>query len=149
MDRLNHVKIVTPEPEAVDRFLTEVVELPPGWKLGDLPDRRHVEVMSPARDANNEFTEASVLAFRGATPGGGGHITGSAESRQFQILYGGHAHVWGVAISTRDLEGAHRRANELGYPVTEPNVINWGDGHLRYFFVEAGGIVFEVMRIEP
>ena len=24
MDRINHVKIVTPEPEAVDRFLREV-----------------------------------------------------------------------------------------------------------------------------
>ena len=33
MDRLNHVKIVTPEPEAVDRFLREVLEIPKGWEL--------------------------------------------------------------------------------------------------------------------
>jgi hypothetical protein len=28
MDRINHVKIVSPDPAAVDRFLREVVELP-------------------------------------------------------------------------------------------------------------------------
>ena len=33
MDRINHVKIVTPEPEAVDRFLREVLEMPEGWTI--------------------------------------------------------------------------------------------------------------------
>ena len=33
VDRLNHVKIVTPEPEAVDRFLREVLEVPEGWPI--------------------------------------------------------------------------------------------------------------------
>ena len=40
MDRLNHVKIVSPEPEAVDRFLREVLEVPAGWPLpGPSPAR--------------------------------------------------------------------------------------------------------------
>ena len=34
MDRLNHVKLVTPQPEEIDRFLREVVEVPEGWPLG-------------------------------------------------------------------------------------------------------------------
>jgi len=33
MDRLNHVKLVTPQPEEIDRFLREVVEVPEGWPL--------------------------------------------------------------------------------------------------------------------
>jgi hypothetical protein len=28
MDRINHVKIVSPKPEAIDRFLREVVHIP-------------------------------------------------------------------------------------------------------------------------
>jgi hypothetical protein len=33
MDRINHVKIVSPDPDAIDRFLTEVLEIPAGWAL--------------------------------------------------------------------------------------------------------------------
>ena len=45
MDRINHVKIVTPEPEAVDRFLREVLEVPEGWKI---PGARSVRSHPPA-----------------------------------------------------------------------------------------------------
>ena len=43
MDRINHVKIVTPEPEAVDRFLREVLDVPEGWVIpGAQPARAHL-----------------------------------------------------------------------------------------------------------
>lgn len=147
MDRINHVKIVTPDPEAVDLFLREVVQLPEGWPLGNAPQVPLPPVASPARDANGEFTIDSVHAFRGAS-GFGGLITGSTESRQFQILQGERAHIWGVAIGTRDIEGAHERCVAAGIPCTEPGLTPWGSGGVRFFFAEVGGIVFEVMRAE-
>jgi catechol 2,3-dioxygenase-like lactoylglutathione lyase family enzyme len=146
VDRLNHVKIVTPDPDAIDRFLREVVDLPEGWQLGEIGPAGG-EVLSPARDANGKFTAESVAAFRGAT-GLGGRITGSSESRQFQILQGDKAHVWGVAIGTRHIERAYERCVERGIPCTEPDLTQWGDAGIRYFFAEVGGIVFEVMRAE-
>jgi hypothetical protein len=36
LDRVNHVKIVTPDPDAIDRSLGEVLELfAAGWPLGE------------------------------------------------------------------------------------------------------------------
>jgi catechol 2,3-dioxygenase-like lactoylglutathione lyase family enzyme len=146
VDRLNHVKIVTPDPDAIDRFLREVVDIPEGWQLGQ-PEPAGADVPSPARDADGKFTAESVAAFRGAA-GLGGRITGSTESRQFQILKGDKAHIWGVAIGTRNLERAHERCVARGIPCTEPALTGWGDSGIRFFFAEVGGIVFEVMRAE-
>jgi hypothetical protein len=146
VDRLNHVKIVTPDPDAIDRFLREVVEIPEGWQLGEIgPAAR--EVPSAARDADGIFTTESVLAFGGAS-GLGGRITGSTESRQFQILQGDKAHVWSVAIGTRHIERAYERCLARRIACTEPDLTRWGDAGIRYFFAEVGGIVFEVMRAE-
>jgi catechol 2,3-dioxygenase-like lactoylglutathione lyase family enzyme len=148
VDRINHVKIVSPDPEAIDRFLREVVQIPEGWQLGDPPEGYEAPaVVSPARDADGNFTVDSVHDFRGAS-GFGGLITGSTESRQFQILRGERPHIWAVAIGTRDIEGAHERCVAAGLPCTEPAVTPWGTGGIRFFFVEVGGIVFEVMRAE-
>jgi catechol 2,3-dioxygenase-like lactoylglutathione lyase family enzyme len=156
MDRLNHVKIVTPDPEAVDRFLTEVVEVPSGWRLGVTPAAdaaSRPETPSPPvpaawpLGADGRLTVESVMEFRGATEMEG-FITGSTESRQFQILRGARPLIWGVAIGTRHLERAHERCLERGIPCTEPAVTAWGDGSIHFFFAEVGGIVFEVMRAE-
>lgn len=149
MDRINHVKIVTPDPDAVDRFLREVVDIPEGWPLGQQGGsaRTGAEVRSPARDAAGQFTAEAVAEFRGAE-GTGGRITGSTESRQFQILRGDRAHIWGVAIGTRHLERAHQRCVDRGIPCTEPALTGWGEAGIRYFFAEVGGVVFEVMRAE-
>jgi Glyoxalase/Bleomycin resistance protein/Dioxygenase superfamily len=149
MDRVSLVKIVTPDPEAVDRFLREVVDVPEGWPIGGYPPPKNTPVSppSPARDANGDFTLEAVHAFRGDS-GEGGLVTGSTQSRQFQILKGEHAHIWAVAIGTRDLEAAYKRCVEQGYPCTEPKLIAWGDAGMRYFYVEVAGVVFEVMRAE-
>lgn len=143
MDRLNHVKIVTPEPEAVDRFLREVLEVPPGWEL---PGRKPAPSHAPA--PKREMTWKTVLELRG-DDGSGGFITGSTESKQFQILRGPHARVWSVAVGTRHLERAHARCRERGIPCSDVELVPWGEGQsIRAFFAEVGGIVFEVMRVE-
>jgi catechol 2,3-dioxygenase-like lactoylglutathione lyase family enzyme len=159
MDRINHVKIVSPDPDAIDRFLREVLDVPEGWPLGPGegggPAPGPAPIPAPAkpgtalaRDAAGAFTEASVLAFRGDR-GQGGRITGSSDSRQFQILAGERAHIWAVAIGTRNLERAHQRCRDRGVPCTDLNFTEWGpQGGIRFFFAEVGGIVFEVMRVE-
>ena len=148
MDRINHVKIVTPDPDAIDRFLREVLDIPEGWQFGDSSAPAGTEpITSPARGADGEFTLDSVHDFRGAS-GFGGRITGSTESRQFQILPGDKAHIWAVAVGTRHVERAHERCVAAGIPCTEPAVTPWGDAGMRFFFAEVGGIVFEIMRAE-
>jgi hypothetical protein len=57
VDRINHVKIVTPDPEAVDRFVREVVDIPEGWSLGNPdPSKGPAGVRSPARGSDGSFT---------------------------------------------------------------------------------------------
>ncbi|MDQ1431603.1 MAG: hypothetical protein QOF40_2205 [Actinomycetota bacterium] len=150
MDRLNHVKIVTPDPAAVDTFLREVVDIPEGWQLGPLPEGdASAGVASPARDADGNFTSESVMTFRDPSPAAefGGFITGSTDSRQFQITTGSAPKIWGIAIGTRHLERAHERCTERGIPCTEIRLTPWGEsGTINFFFAEVGGIVFEVMR---
>jgi hypothetical protein len=146
VDRLNHVKIVTPEPEAVDRFLREVLELPKGWPI---PAFQAGPTPAYAPLPTAPVTWESVAARRG-DDGSGGYITGSTESRQFQILRGPRAGIWSVAVGTRHLERAHARCVELGIPCSEMQLVDWTEqDRVRAFFAEVGGIVFEVMRVEP
>jgi catechol 2,3-dioxygenase-like lactoylglutathione lyase family enzyme len=144
MDRINHVKIVTPDPEAVDRFLREVLELPEGWALP-----RAKPAPGYARPPLSPVTWERVMQRRG-DDGSGGFITGSSESRQFQILRGPRAHIWSVAVGTRHIERAHQRCVERGIPCSEMQLVDWNerDG-IRAFFAEVGGILFEVLRVEP
>jgi hypothetical protein len=147
MDRINHVKIVTPDPAAVDRFLREVVDIPEGWPLGELSGTPPADVRGPASDADGNFTMDTIGEFRGTSTSFGGFITGSTESRQVQIFQADAPKIWGVAIGTRHLERAHDRCVERGIPCTDLQVTPWGsDGTIEFFFAEVGGIVFEVMR---
>jgi catechol 2,3-dioxygenase-like lactoylglutathione lyase family enzyme len=147
MDRLNHVKIVTPDPEAVDHFLREILDVPAGWPLpafkrgGDTPKYPPVEP--------RPITWESVMSRRG-DDGSGGFITGTPESKQFQILRGARAGIWSVAVGTRHLERAHKRCIEAGIPCSDALLVDWSeDDSVRAFFAEVGGIMFEVMRVEP
>jgi len=151
VDRLNHVKIVTPDPAAVDRFLHEVLDIPEGWPLGEAPAATPGRVSGTALRPDGTLTWESVGDHRGSTEGAGmsGFIAGSPESRQFQIFSGPRAHIWAVAVGTRHLEAAHERCQAEGIPVTEVRVVPWGQGAIRAFFAEVGGIVFEVLRVEP
>jgi catechol 2,3-dioxygenase-like lactoylglutathione lyase family enzyme len=148
MDRINHVKIVTPDPTAVETFLTEVLDIPRGWSLGELGQTPDEPARSPAREEDGSFTMDAVMRFRGAVAEGqsGGVIVGDPSSRQFQIFQAEKAHVWAVAVGTRHLERAHERCSERGIPCTDLAKTRWGDGAIEFFFAEVGGIVFEVLR---
>src|SRR4029434_2132409 len=66
MGRINHVKIVSPEPEAVDRFLREVLEIPEG---GRIPGARAAKGHAPA--TAEPVTWESVTSRRGDDGSGG------------------------------------------------------------------------------
>jgi len=54
-----------------------------------------------------------------------------------------------VAIGTRHLERAHQRCVERGIACSDMQLVDWGKESIRAFFAEVGGIMFEVMRVEP
>ena len=146
MDRLNHIKIVTPDPDAVDRFLREVLDVPEGWPVSPAADVSG-STQPSSSDAGDALTMEDIDAFRGAS-GGDGYIVGSPDSRQFQVFAGERPHIWAVAIGTRNIERAHERCMEREIPCTGLELANWNDGEVRFFFARVGGILFEVLRVE-
>jgi hypothetical protein len=146
MDRVNHVKIITPDPQAVDRFLTEVLDIPAGWMMpGDGPSQS--EPVRTAATPEGTLSWDDVMAYRAGSQADG-FITGSPRSVQFQVYPGDNPRVWAVAVGTRHVERAHERCVERAIPCTSIEPVPWGDGVIRAFFAEVGGIVFEVLRVE-
>lgn len=149
MDRINHVKLVTPEPEAVEAFLREVCNIPEGWPLGAQSGRERL-----APDAQlgpgGDLDMGAVLGQRG---GGetNGFIAGNPESRQFQILKSdGPAAFWAICIGTRHIEDAYEQCKARGIPATPITVADWNErDNIRNFFCIVGGLMFEVIRVEP
>lgn len=146
MNRLNHVKIVSPDPDAVDRFLRLVAEVPAGWPLGDAA-ARPVAPLSPPL-AKPTLTSADVQALRGSEETHG-YIVGDEKSRQFQVLRGAESRIWGIAIGTRDVAKAHALCLAHGFEASPIELTPWSPGQaVRFFFARAGGVMFEVMSVE-
>jgi hypothetical protein len=146
VDRINHVKLVTPAPAEVDAFLREVCEIPEGWPLGDQQPR-----LAPGAPLGpgGSLPDDDVTTRRGAS-GTGGFIAGDPQSRQFQILHGESPAFWAVCVSTRHIERAHERCLERGIPATPITVADWNErDNIRNFFCVVGGLMFEVIRVEP
>jgi hypothetical protein len=153
--RINHIKVVCPNPHIVNAFLTQVCDIPEGWPLagafgGDRPPRTvsAEEPLGPGGDVTME----SILAARGyaGAGAGGGFITGDASSRQFQIISGEPADVWGLCVSTRYIEDVYERAVARGVPCTPITVADFNErDDIRNFFCIVDGITFEVIRVEP
>jgi hypothetical protein len=148
MDRINHVKLVTPEPELVDAFLREVCEIPEGWPLG-----AQAAAARPGPDAplgpGGELSMDDVTQQRGGTETVG-FITGDTQSRQFQIFKSDRSAFWAICIGTRNIEAAHERCQARGIPATPITVADWNErDNIRNFFCVVGGLVFEVIRVEP
>jgi hypothetical protein len=144
--RLNHVKLITPEPEAVDAFLRQVCDIPEGWPL--TPESAPLGPDAPL-GLGGELARAE-LTDRRRTSGDVGFIAGSPDSRQFQIFKGGPPAFWAICISTRHVEDVHARAEARGVPCTPIDVADWNErDNIRFFFCVVGGLMFEVMRVEP
>ncbi|HXY91151.1 MAG TPA: hypothetical protein VEP49_01620 [Acidimicrobiia bacterium] len=146
MDRINHVKLVTPEPELVDAFLREVCDIPEGWPLG--PSGNRLGPLAPLGPGGS-ITMDAINDRRGTTEPVG-FITGDSQSRQFQIFKSDHAAFWAICIGTRNIEAAHERCLARGIPATPITVADWNErDNIRNFFCIVGGLMFEVIRVEP
>ena len=148
MDRINHVKLVTPEPELVDAFLREVCEIPEGWPLGTQANDAGPGPLVPL-GPGGELSMDDVMVQRGGSETVG-FITGDSTSRQFQILKSsGDAAFWAICIGTRNIEGAHEKCLARGIPATPITVADWNErDNIRNFFCRVGGLTFEVIRVE-
>lgn len=153
--RLNHIKIVCPNPQIVNAFLTQVCDFPEGWALdGFLGGGVSAKPVSPEEPLGPGGAVAmeDVQATRGYDgPGaGGGFIAGDASSRQFEILSGEPAAVWVPCISTRYIDDVFERAVARGVQCTPITVVDFNErDDIRNFFCIVDGITFEVIRVEP
>ncbi|HEX5586159.1 MAG TPA: hypothetical protein VFZ17_02530 [Acidimicrobiia bacterium] len=148
MDRINHVKLTTPNPELVDAFLRQVVDIPEGWPLGaNAPVITSDMPLGPGGDLDPMVVNDTRNAGVGLNVTG--FISGDTNSRQFQILSGENAQVWAVCIGTRYIERARERCAERGIPATPITVADWNErDNIVNFFCVVGGIMFEVIRVE-
>jgi hypothetical protein len=153
--RINHIKVICPNPHIVNAFLTQVCDIPEGWALGGpLGGDRPPKAVSPEEPLGpgGDVTMDSILAGRGygGAGSGGGFIAGDPSSRQFQIISGEPADVWGLCISTRYIEDVYERAVARGVPCTPITVADFNErDDIRNFFCNVDGITFEVIRVEP
>jgi hypothetical protein len=140
------VKLVTPHPEIVNAFLTQVCDVPEGWPLGaGGPPVTGDQPLGPGGDLPSE-----AIFDRRRTTGETGYIAGDPSSRQFQILQGEPADFWAICISTRDIEGIYERAKARGVPCTPITVADWNErDNIRNFFCIVADLMFELIRVEP
>jgi hypothetical protein len=152
VDRLNHVKIVTPHPEYIDAFLREVCDVPEGWPLGENVGQERLAPDAPL-GPGGDLTQDDFVAHRTGGDTGGrmaGFIVGSPESRQFQVFHNESPRIWAICIGTRHVERAHERCRARGIPATPITVADWNErDNIRNFFCVVDGVMFEVIRVEP
>jgi hypothetical protein len=144
--RINHIKLVTPNPGVVNAFLTQVCDIPEGWPLGE--NDRVVGPDEPLGPGGDMAMEA-ILEVRNVT-GPGGYIAGDPVSRQFQIFKGEPADFWGICISTRHIEDLHQKAKARDIACTPITIADWNErDNIANFFCVVDGLTFEIIRVEP
>jgi len=157
---VNHIKLVTPDADAVNDFLTNIARIPEGrpvetlggtgpfgmFGVGQPPSEPH----PPHDDGSGYLSLEQVYTARGADGTGGYSVGELMTSRRFQVFRGEEPHIWSVAIGVPDLEAAHARCKEEGIPVSDIHVVTpFGTNErCRFLFARVGGIVFELMRRE-
>jgi hypothetical protein len=144
--RINHVKLVTPNPGVINAFLTQVCDIPEGWPLGE--NDRVVGPDEPLGSGGDLPMEAIFDARKVTGPGG--YIAGDSSSRQFQILRGEPSDFWAICISTRYIEAIHEKAKARAVPCTPITIADWNErDNIANFFCIVDGLMFEIIRVEP
>jgi hypothetical protein len=147
-NRVNHVKLITPHPEIINAFLTQVCDIPEGWPLGPAGEAVGADVpLGPGGNLPHSAVDERRKTAEGRF---GGYIAGNTSSRQFQILAGQYADFWAVCISTRDIEGVYERCMARGVPSTAITVADWNaQDNIVNFFCIVDDLMFEIIRVEP
>ena len=154
--RINHVKLVSPHPELINAFLTQVCDIPEGWPLGagkavgpDVPLGPGGDLPMEAIGARRQTSMEAIGAQRQSSEETG-FIAGDSTSRQVQIFGGPTASFWAICISSRYIEDVYERAKARGVPCTPMTVADWNErDNIRNFFCIVGDLMWEVIRVEP
>jgi hypothetical protein len=152
--RINHVKLVSPHPELINAFLTQVCDVPEGWPLGGSgasgPGASVVPLSTDAPLGPGGDLPLEIIGERRHGTGDSGFIAGDPTSRQFQIFQGEPANFWAICVSTRYIEDVYEKAKARGVPCTPVTVADWNDrDNIRNFFCIVDGLMFEIIRVEP
>ena len=149
--RIQHIKLIVPNPAVVRAFLTQVCEIPEDDQFAPF-GRDQAEPISldqplgPGGEISLENDVNSKLATEG--PGTGEFfIVGDISSRQFQIRSGAPGDVWAIVLATRDVEAVRERAIARGIvcsPVEDYSIGLPQDD--RAFFCIVEGVTFEIIQ---
>jgi len=150
-NRIQHIKIVCPNPEVLRAFLTQVCDIPDdpgtiGWSAAGSMAISPDEPLGPG----GEITLQEILAKNGSEgPGvGGGGIVGDTSSRQFQLISGAPGDVWAIVIGTRNVEEVRGRAVARGVVCSQIDQYSARGGQQDLaFFSIVEGITIEVLQI--
>ena len=125
-------------------------DIPEGWPLGaarrpSATTCRSGRAAPRARRSVNETRNAGDgLAGTGASSPGTPRAASSRSSAATPPK------IWAICIGTRYIERAHERCRERGIPATDITVADWNErDNIRNFFCVVGGLMFEVIRVEP
>jgi len=150
-NRIQHIKLIVPNPAVVRAFLTQVCDIPEDDDFAPF-GRDQVEPipldqpLGPGGEISLEKDINSKLATEG--PGTGEFfIVGDTSSRQFQIRSGVPGDVWAIVLATRDVEAVRERAIARGVvcsPVEDYSIGLPQDD--RAFFCIVEGVTFEIIQ---
>jgi len=152
--RIQHIKLIVPNPAVVRAFLTQVCEIPDGEEFA--PEGRDRtdpipldQPLGPGGEITLEKDINPTLATEG--PGTGDFfIIGDISSRQFQIRSGAPGDVWAIVLASRDVEAVRERALARGIvcsPIEDYSIGLPQDD--RAFFCIVEGITFEILQFVP
>ena len=153
-NRIQHIKLVAPNPAVVRAFLTQVCDIPDTGEFApegrDRPDP--IPFDQPLGPGKGELTLQDItdkIATEG--PGTGEFfIVGDTSSRQFQIRSGAPGDVWAIVIATRDVAAVRAKAEARGIVCSSIEDYSIGlPQDDRAFFCIVEGITFEVIQFVP
>jgi catechol 2,3-dioxygenase-like lactoylglutathione lyase family enzyme len=129
----HHVAVLTDDPEAIHRFLTEVVGL-----------AVHLEFTVPGEDlvrsAGWPPNEGASVVMYGTPPAGIVEVIAIPASLRDRIA----PRIWLASFATKDLDDRVALARRLGFAASDPFATT-GEVALRASMVEVGGISWELV----
>jgi len=150
-NRIQHIKLIAPNPAVVRAFLTQVCDIPEGEEFAREGNEQPAPIpidqpLGPGGEITLEKDINAKLATEG--PGTGEFfIIGDISSRQFQIRSGAPGDVWAIVIASRDVAAVRERAIARGVacsPIEDYSIGLPQDD--RAFFCIVEGITFEIIQ---
>ena len=132
----HHVALLTDDPAAIHRFLTEVVGLAVHLEF-------RVSGEDMARTAGWPPDEGASVTMYGTPPAGIVEVITIPESLRGRIT----PRVWLVSFATRDVDARVDAARRLGFAAGDP-ITTTGDVALTASMVDVGGITWELVAFD-